>query len=49
MWITLAGAELALVPHDVQAAAVAPPVAPKYLPAAQSVHTDVPVGGKGAS
>ncbi len=42
MWITLAGAELAFVPHDVQAAAVAPAVAAKYLPATQSVQTELP-------
>ena len=42
MWITLAAAELALAPHDVQAAAEVPPVAAKYLPAAQSVQTALP-------
>ena len=39
----LVAGELALVPHDVQAAAVAPPVAAMYLPAAQSVQTVMPV------
>ncbi len=33
---------MALAPHDVQAAAEAPPVAAKYLPAAQSVQTALP-------
>ena len=41
MWITLAAAELASDPHDVQAAAVAPFAAAKYLPAAQSVQTEL--------
>ena len=39
----LVAGELALVPHDVQAAAVPPPVAAMYLPAAQSVQTVLPV------
>ena len=46
MWMSLAAAELALAPHDVQAAAEAPPVAAKYLPAAQFMQTVEPAASE---